>query len=305
MRALPWVLLAVSVTGNAYLVLRSPPPAGVVTPKVEEGPILSTMPERSTASAREKSPARAEAPAAKAQIQDLEQQIQDLQQKLAALRSNTLPHPQLMKQAFESGQPNPLAQSRLEREIQRLLVKDGGTLPWTLSCRGEVCRLEVALTRADQGAWRDAMGALQTDPKIRSLASTMGFERGELTVDALSGEDVREQRVFMSLASEEEAAARERFFRFVSALRETSAVKDCTNGYQHHGALEVKLQPGPVGNVQVLLAGSLMRSPAAECLRTRFEREATAAPAGLLNQIPDPFFSGAVIGFSSPPREAP
>jgi hypothetical protein len=296
-RALPWVLLSMSVAGNAYLVLRSPPPARVLTPRVDEGPPLSTMPERSSASVREKSPARAEAPAAKAQIQELEQQIQDLQQKLATLRSNTLHHPQLLKETFESGQPNPVAQSRLEPEIQRLLVKDGGTLPWTLHCRGEVCRLEVALTRADQGAWRDTMGALQTDPKIRSLTSAIGFERGELTVDTLSGEDVRELQVFMSLASEEEAAAREGFSRFVTALQ-TSAVKDCTNGYQHRGMLELKLQPGPLGNIQVLLSGSLMMSPAAECLRTRFEREAAAAPAGVL-------IYPAVIGFSSPPHAPP
>jgi hypothetical protein len=108
----------------------------------------------------------------------------------------------------------------------------------------------------------------------------------------------------MRLASEEEAAAREGFSRFVSALQ-TGAVKDCTNGYQHRGMLEMKLQPGPLGNIQVLLSGSLMMSPAAECLRTRFEREAAAAPAGVLNQIHDPFLSGAVIDFSSPPREAP
>src|ERR671919_494773 len=134
MRELPWGLLALSVTGKAYLVLRSPPPAGISSPKVEEAPTLSTMPERSSASVGEKSPVRAEAPAAKAQVQELERQIQDLQQKLATLRRDALRHPQLLKEAFESGQPNPVAQSRVEPEIQRVLVKNGGTLPWTLHC---------------------------------------------------------------------------------------------------------------------------------------------------------------------------
>lgn len=132
---------------------------------------------------------------------------------------------------------------------------------------------------------------------MMSLSRSMIFTSGDVTVDALSGKDVLEHQVFVSVESEEDAAILEPFHSFRMALYKTSAVQDRTNDYQHRGLLMVQLHLTGQGSIQPMLTGSLMMSPAAECLRTRFQREVAAAPAGL-----PPRFFPVRMTFSSPPQ---
>ena len=217
-----------------------------------------------------------------------ETQLSLARAQLTMLRSELGDRLTLMER-FDRGKKDATSDRRFRSHIERIF-KDAGISSWELECRDQICKVHALTEEGDQMEW------------LRQISQDKEM-RGEFkSYQALGGSpDAGEKRKWddavFQLNPEDEAMATRALNRLLESFKASSALPDCTNGYQTSGTFEVLALLGESG-LSYRFGGTLVDTPAGRCIADRLQA------AGAMARMPPPPAreARAMARFRSPPE---
>jgi len=188
---------------------------------------------------------------------------------------------------FDRGKKDENSDRRFRSRVE-LIFKDAGVSDWELECRDQICKVRV-LTGADGTEW---LRLLSGDNEMRGSFNSYQGVMG--SPDA--GEKRRWDEAVFQLNPEDQEMAYRALNSLLESFKASSAVSDCTNGYQTRGSFEVLASLGESG-LSYRFSGTLADTPAGRCIADRLQ--AAGATARL---PPPPAQARAGARFRSPPE---
>jgi hypothetical protein len=168
-----------------------------------------------------------------------------------------------LQERFERGKRDESSEKRFRPNIERVL-KGYGVIPeWNVECRDQICKLRVLTADGDHMEW---LKMITQDNEMRGLFRTYGVTgRSPVPGETSTWDD----SVFQLVTEDEEMATRA-LDRLLESFKASSALADCTNGYQARGTFEVIASLSESG-LSYRFGGTLADTPAGRCIADRFQ----------------------------------
>ncbi len=192
-----------------------------------------------------------------------------------------------LMERFDRGKRDEGSERRFRSHIERILKGEGGISDWELECRDQICKVRVL---AEDQEW---LRQISQDQELRG--SFRSYQAIGGSPDA--GEKRKWDDAVFQLNPEDEATAASALNRLLESFKASSALSDCTNGYQTSGTFEVLASLGESG-LSYRFVGTLVDTPAGRCIADRLQA------AGAVARLPPPPAREARAGarFRSPPE---
>ena len=275
-RALPFAtVLGLSIALNLYLLLdRASGPASPTAPNPSHAgePRSNAKSDPAYLGSVSREPEkRVAAPSnADASAPSCETQLSWSRAQLTMLRSELGDRLTLMER-FDRGKKDANSDRRFRSHVERIL-KDAGISSWELECRDQICKVHALTEEGDKMEW---LRQISQDKEMRGEFGSYQASGG--SPDA--GEKRKWDEAVFQLNPEDEVIATRALNRLLESFKASSALPDCTNGYQTSGTFEVLALLGESG-LSYRFSGTLVDTPAGRCIADRLQA------AGAMARLP-------------------
>ena len=176
-----------------------------------------------------------------------------------------------LMERFDRGKKDANSDRRFRSHVERIL-KDAGISSWELECRDQICKVHALTEEGDKMEW---LRQISQDKEMRGEFGSYQASGG--SPDA--GEKRKWDEAVFQLNPEDEVIATRALNRLLESFKASSALPDCTNGYQTSGTFEVLALLGESG-LSYRFSGTLVDTPAGRCIADRLQA------AGAMARLP-------------------